>query len=144
MPGTVSSTKSAQIFTGWNCPLEGSLPPLWELRLKLMLRTPSWRAGSVFEGDAPTSDVARSPAAEMETKDNQNEHVTQEGAEWTEKRRHFQGQPAEGAAFPTTAEDRSSRAAASLASGGTPANYQTQTWDLHFYKMLTQEANLFP
>lgn len=53
------------------------------------------------------------------------------------------GKPIEGASFPA-ATDSPSWAAASLAPGGNPVNYQIQTWDLHFYEMLMQEANLFP
>lgn len=65
------------------------------------------------------------------------------GREWAgQSRRHPGGKPAEGASLPTST-DSSNWAAASLAPGGNPANYQTQTWDLHFYEMLTEEANLF-
>lgn len=51
--------------------------------------------------------------------------------------------PGEGASF-STAKGSPSWAAASLAPGENSANYQIQTWDLHFYEMLIQEANLFP
>lgn len=77
-------------------------------------------------------------------KDWPEEYLTPAGAQWEGRSRHHQlGKPAEGASFPTSTES-SGWAAASLAPGGNPANYQTQTWDLHFYEMLTQEANLFP
>lgn len=58
-------------------------------------------------------------------------------------RHHLWGKPIEGVSFPATTESPS-WAAASLAPGGSSVNYQTQIWALHFYEMLTQEANLFP
>lgn len=148
----MAGIKSAQhLSDGFVC-WQKVLPPRWDLGAKFRLRNSVVESGvCVGWRDSISEGPSRSSATGTEVSlIHPYSTGTGEGSTWCpvgreqagRGRRYPGGKPVEGASFPT-AKDSSGWAAASLAPGGNPANYQTQTWDLHFYEMLTQEANLF-